>query len=392
MVSRRGAGRRETAMSLGHSHQEQFTIGTDLSDQAAVLTVRGRLDIIAVPALSALFDMVVAGSFATVIVDVSGLDSITSECLALMAHSAERLAALDRRFVIRSPSVRIARLLDVSGLKDLVFGDSFGSNFGGLSPSESQVLARHPVDMGSPGQLAKLQMGSEFPSEDDVVDGALRMVVALAQATIAAADGVSVSLRRNGRLATVAASDQTILDMDTYQYATGEGPCLDASIEGRAFQTQSLIDERRWPAFTPSAHALGINAILSSPLRASKQPVGALNIYSRQPSAFASDDQKLASVFAIEASIILTEARVDVSAEDRAARFQSALLVRETIAQAQGVLMGREGISADDAFTLLRTHSQQTGQPLFERAQEIIASLRRPPRDRGTGTVGDPNG
>jgi GAF domain-containing protein len=218
------------------------------------------------------------------------------------------------------------------------------------------------------------------------------MVVALAQATIAPADGVSVSLRRNGRLATVAATDQTILDMDTYQYATGEGPCLDASIEGRAFQTQSLIDERRWPAFTPSAHALGINAILSSPLRASKQPVGALNIYSRQPSAFASDDQKLASVFAIEASIILTEARVDVSAEDRATRFQSALLVRETIAQAQGVLMGREGISGDDAFTLLRTHSQLTGQPLFERAQEIIASLRRPQRDRGTGTTGDPNG
>ncbi len=254
-------------MTLGHSHREQFTIGTDLSDQAAVLTVRGRLDIVAVPALSALFDMVVAGTFATVIVDVSGLDSITSECLALLARSAERLTALDRRLVIRSPSFRIARLLDVSGLKDLVYGDSSGSNFGSLTRSGSQVLARPPIEVGSPGPLAKLQMGSEFPSEDDVVDGALRMVVALAQATIAAADGVSISLRRNGRLATVAASDQTILDMDTYQYATGEGPCLDASIEGRAFQTQSLIDERRWPAFTPSAHALGINAILSSPLR-----------------------------------------------------------------------------------------------------------------------------
>jgi anti-anti-sigma factor len=379
-------------MSLGDGGRDQFTIGTDLSDQAAELTVRGRLDIIAVPALSALFDMVVAGAFATVVVDVSGLDSITSECLALMAHSAERLAALDRRFAIRSPSPRIARLLDVSGLKDLVFGDTFGSNFGGLSPSESPALPHQPVEVGSHGQLAKLQMGSEFPSEDDVVDGALRMVVALAQATIAAADGVSVSLRRNGRLSTVAASDQTILDMDTYQYASGEGPCLDASIEGRPFQTQSLIDERRWPAFTPNAHALGINAILSSPLRASKQPVGALNIYSRQPSAFASDDQKLASVFAIEASIILTEARVDVSAEERAARFQSALLVRQTIAQAQGVLMGRQGISAEDAYTQLRMHSQHTGQPLHERAEEIIAPLRRPPRDRGTGPVGDLNG
>ena len=112
------------------------------------------------------------------------------------------------------------------------------------------------------------------------------MVVALTRVTMAAADGVSVSLRRNGRLSTVAASDQVILDMDTYQYATGEGPCIDASVEGRRFQTQSLADETRWPAFTPKAHSLGISAILSTPLTASQEPVGALNIYSHRPSVF----------------------------------------------------------------------------------------------------------
>lgn len=90
------------------------------------------------------------------------------------------------------------------------------------------------------------------------------------------ADGVSVSLRRHGHLATVASSDQTILEMDADQYATGEGPCVDASVEGRWFHVESLDNETRWPAFIPRAQKLGINAILSIPLLAGDRPIGAL--------------------------------------------------------------------------------------------------------------------
>jgi hypothetical protein len=94
-----------------------------------------------------------------------------------------------------------------------------------------------------------------------------------------------VSLRHRGRLATVAASDQVILDMDAVQYATGEGPCMSASVEGHRLHAESLDTEARWPAFTPRASALGINAILSAPLIAHDKPIGALNIYSRIPAA-----------------------------------------------------------------------------------------------------------
>ena len=120
-----------------------------------------------------------------------------------------------------------------------------------------------------------------MPVDPDVVDGALRLVVDLAQVSVRGADGVSVSLRRNGVLSTVAASDRTIMAMDADQYATGEGPCVDASVKGHWFHAESLDVETRWPSFTPQARDLGIQAILSSPLRAVEQPVGALNIYSR---------------------------------------------------------------------------------------------------------------
>ena len=124
-----------------------------------------------------------------------------------------------------------------------------------------------------------------IPTDPDVVDGALRLVVELAQISVRGADGVSVSLFRHGELLTVAATDETVTEMDAAQYATGVGPCVDASRRGRWFHAESLETETRWPAFTPQARALGIMAILSSPLTALEEPVGALNIYSRTASA-----------------------------------------------------------------------------------------------------------
>ena len=301
----------------------------------------------------------------------------------MTADAAGRLAALARHFAVRSPSPRVRRLLDVSGLTDKISAeepDLLGAAGGEHARTSGPTGSRVPRST-----WPTCKIGSAFPSADDVVDGALRMVVALTRATMDAADGVSVSLRRNGRLATVAASDQVILDMDTYQYATGEGPCIDASVEGRRFQTQSLAEETRWPAFTPKAHSLGISAILSTPLTASQQPVGALNIYSHRPAVFAAEDEVLASVFAAETSTILTETRADVTGEEQGVRIQAALRVRRAIAQAQGVIMEREGVSQDEAYTVLRLDSQRTGRCLHDHADEIVASSRRPERDPGTG-------
>ncbi len=97
-----------------------------------------------------------------------------------------------------------------------------------------------------------LRRVTSMPTDPDVVDGALRLIVELSHTSIGAADGVSVSLMRHGVLSTVAASDQTIMAMDAYQYATGEGPCVDASVEGHWFHAESLDAEVRWPSFTPA--------------------------------------------------------------------------------------------------------------------------------------------
>ncbi|HEX3979688.1 MAG TPA: GAF and ANTAR domain-containing protein, partial [Acidimicrobiales bacterium] len=120
-----------------------------------------------------------------------------------------------------------------------------------------------------------------------------------------------------------------------------------------------------------------INAILSTPLVTLQRPVGALNIYSRTPSAFAARDQRLAAKFATGASTILADSGVDVSDDERSERIQRALRSRELIAQAQGVIMERHGITEHDAYKALRIYSQRTGRSLRARAQDITASTVR---------------
>ncbi|MEX2620416.1 MAG: GAF and ANTAR domain-containing protein [Egibacteraceae bacterium] len=182
----------------------------------------------------------------------------------------------------------------------------------------------------------------------------------------------------------MAASDQTISDMDVGQYTTGQGPCVDASVQGRGFHVESLDTEARWPAFIPRAKALGINAILSSPLLAREQPVGALNIYSRTSAAFTPTDRKLASVFATEISTILTDAGMDLADDQRTGRVNEALLTRRVIAQAQGAIMQRDGIDEDAAYTTLRRLSLVSGMTLREEADDVLAVASAPSPRRGT--------
>ncbi|MCU1502790.1 MAG: antitermination regulator [Ilumatobacteraceae bacterium] len=245
------------------------------------------------------------------------------------------------------------------------------TNDGGLGPEERKDDRTSAND---DGELVGPVTGVESKSNADVVDAALRLVTALAQHTVANADGVSVTLERHGRLMTVAASDDEILEMDRHQYDTGQGPCLDAKTEGRWFYIESLDDESRWPRFVPLALQQGIHSILSSPLMTADRPQGALNIYSKTRRAFGTREQELAALFATQASGILTAA-ADVTDDQTNERWAQALAARRTIAQAQGVVMARDDVVAATATAWLRRSARATGRTVLEYSAELIASI-----------------
>jgi transcriptional regulator with GAF, ATPase, and Fis domain len=213
-------------------------------------------------------------------------------------------------------------------------------------------------------------------SSTDVVDAALRLVTALADATVDNADGVSVTLERHGRLMTVAASNDKVLTMDRHQYETGEGPCLDAKANGRWYYIESLDDETRWPTFVPLALSQGIHSILSSPLMTSERPQGALNIYSSEQHAFGKHEQELAALFADQASEILTTAGPPVSDEESNRRFAEGLATRRTIHQAQGVIMARDNMTEDEAIRSMFRAARAAQLTVLSYAMQIVASTR----------------
>jgi anti-anti-sigma factor len=359
----------------------QFGVTVGYLNERAVLTVHGEVDRLNAPELGSILDAVIE-HHRSVVLNLAESEFMNGWGLGVVAARASRLRRSGGTLTICSPSAMVLRMLDITGVAELVlveYPDPLCHRLGAEQPIKTDGA---PVGTKPPVLARRI---TAFPADTDVVDGTLRLVVALARVTVGGADGVSVSLRRHGRLATVAASDQTISDMDASQYATGEGPCVDASLDGRWFHAESLNTETRWPAFTPRVQALGINAILSSPLLAEDRPVGALNIYSRTAMAFAPEDQELASVFAAEASLVLTGAGVDVTDGQLSNRRNEVLETRRLIAQAEGVIMEREGVEADAAFSMLCDSSRRSNRPFRERAEDVVASTKRSQLDPELG-------
>ncbi len=363
-----------------------FGIATSLEGFMAVLSVRGELDASSAPELGDYIDAAIDHGHLFVCLDLSHITFVDGAGLRTIGRRAERLAQSGGALTIRAPSKFVLRLLGIVGMSGLVRIES-------LAPEEIRLVSEEEFQEFGVGARTRpsaltlyLQNVTAIPAGDELVAGALRLVVALARATVGGADGVSVSLRRHGQLETVAASDHTILAMDASQYETGEGPCVDASVRGQKFHAESLAGETRWPEFTPKARALGINSILSSPLTAHDTPVGALNIYSLSPAAFSPKDEDLASVFANEASLILSDAGAQITDINLDERLGEALRSRTTIALAQGMIMQRDDLSANDAYTTLRRFSVASGQLLRDHAGEVVESAQRrrnsPDRER----------
>jgi len=358
-----------------------FAVSVELAGSRVVLAVRGEVDLLTAPELGAVVDSMIDRGHRLMTLDLAACSFMDASGLRVIAAAMARPGSTGDMLMVRSLSALVVGILDITGMTASPHLELVGPVRGLLGPEQETAALSRPVDAGA-GLAGHLRQVTAFPADDDVVDGVLRLVVALARTTVGGAAGVSVSLRRHGQLATVAASEQTISDMDADQYATGEGPCVDASVKRRWFHAQDLETETRWPAFTPLAQTLGINAILPSPLIARDQPVGVLNIYSRTAVAFAQKDQELAAVFASEASTILTAAGPDVGDDEHARRFEIAQRTRQTIALAQGVIMERDGIDEDHAYTQLREFSQRSCRPLRERAEDVVAATHRFHDDR----------
>lgn len=335
-----------------------FTGSVHDDDGVAVVVLVGEVDVHSAPLLRAILDEALATEAPSVTVDMALVSFCDASGLGELVRTSNQLAATHARLSIRAASAFLRRLLAITGLTHSLYVEPATTAEGHLS-----------VDLAAAAQAAMTRT---------VLDAALKLVVVMSKSVMAGADGVSVTLPRDGRLQTVAASNDTVLQMDHDQYDTGQGPCLDAATQGQLFNATALEAESRWPEFVPRARARGIEAILSTPLMAADRPLGALNVYSRAPDALASHEQQWAVQFAKEASSVLLAANASVTAASVDADIHEALLSREVIALAQGIIMTRQQLNADDAYRFLTDISRQTSRPLLSICHEVVRASTPP--------------
>jgi GAF domain-containing protein len=160
--------------------------------------------------------------------------------------------------------------------------------------------------------------------------------------------------------------------LDGAQAQAGHGPCMEALAGLDAIYVPDLLDDDRWPQFSPDAVRLGIRSALAYRLSVQGKTVGALQLYARLPGAFNAHDRAQGLLFATYAGLALAQASAQAAAEHKSENLQIALSSREVIGQAQGILMERERITADQAFHLLQRSSQHLNRKLRTVAQDVV--------------------
>lgn len=182
---------------------------------------------------------------------------------------------------------------------------------------------------------------------------------------------------------TGAATSPAAAQLDAIQYRCNRGPCLDSYRLKVVTRIEATVTEARWPEFSRDAAAQGIRSTLSVPLVVNGDEVGALNLYSSAEAGFDERDQETGSIFAEHASVTLANAQAYWRTEILRQNLEDAMSTRGVIDQAKGILMAREGLSADDAFERLRRASQRENRKVLELAQEIVSGTPRQSDQRG---------
>ena len=208
----------------------------------------------------------------------------------------------------------------------------------------------------------------------DSFDDVLSRIAEAAVSTIAGCRMASITLFERSGYRTAASTDRAATAVDQAQYQSHEGPCLDA-VNAAMVYAQSFPDER-WPTLASHPTESGVQSALSYRLAAGSSGTadsggGSLNSYGVIPYAFSDSAQEIGLILAAHASVASRAVDERSTLESLGRDLQQALLSRDVIGQAKGILMERLEITPEDAFDLLRRSSQNLNLKLREVARGL---------------------
>ncbi|NUU30121.1 GAF and ANTAR domain-containing protein [Arthrobacter sp. C9C5] len=224
------------------------------------------------------------------------------------------------------------------------------------------------------GELATRlsDLARELQQENDVDTVLSGIVQAAVQLIPGAADAsISVVTGRKAIDSPVASGDLP-RRVDALQSSSGQGPCLDAAYEERIVRVPDLRTETRWPAFSRGAAELGARSMLSMQLFVEGDRLGALNLYGAAPNAFDLESEQIGLLVAAHAAVAFADSQ-------KISQLNEALISRQLIGQAEGILMERYKLTAQQAFMVLTRASTTSNTKLRDVAENLTSSGEIPP-------------
>lgn len=212
-------------------------------------------------------------------------------------------------------------------------------------------------------RMAELARRSAAPSTlKQILDG----VTAAAVELIPGADLAGVLLvKKGGDFESLAETDTLVAKLDRLQHDFGEGPCAEAAFQHTIVRSDDLRSESRWPQYAPAAVELGVLGGLSFKLYTADRTAGALNVFSNHADVWDTEAETTGAILAAHAATAIL-------AQRQGEQLQSALLTRDRIGQAKGIIMQSYGVDDVRAFEMLRRISQETQTKLADIAQRVI--------------------
>ena len=200
----------------------------------------------------------------------------------------------------------------------------------------------------------------------------LDKVVLVATEIIDGCDLVGISVVTPDGIHTPAGNDQALNRIDELQFELGEGPCFDALRMHETVHSRDLAADPRWPKWGPYvAREIGVVCSVSYRLFTTADTLGAMNLYSRGPEAFDSDDIYNGQALAAHVAVAL-------AASQEVEQLEMGLTTRTVIGQAEGILMERFDVSSAEAFAVLRRVSSHRNVKLNRVAEELVDTRKTP--------------
>jgi len=230
-------------------------------------------------------------------------------------------------------------------------------------------------------EFASLLTGlHEKATPQDILDRVVKTAL-----QVMGCDGAACALwRDHGGLQLGAFTDAAAKRAGMLQLELEDGPCLTAVRVGGHVRVDRTTTDKRWPEWAAVVLELGVCSSISVALTSGDpRSVGSLFVYSHRANAFDDEDVATVQILAAHAAIAVRQVRHDAALE-------RAIDTRTVIGQAQGIVMNRYHVTANQAFAALTRCSQASNVKLRDVAATVVRDGDLPRVDPGPNDGDDP--